>query len=238
MSMDDEDSKIRRNLVTASAIVIVTAWLDVSVPDLLERIFSLKASPTLEISSKKVWAAVLAVLCYFGLRYRWSDEVDKAVKDHTKAVEQRYYWLIQHRYLADAGRWAAKGRYPADAHPMLANVVDTALGVDGEGPESRPQKVTISPNMSQRFGAEIVEAHIHGAWAVPKPPLTIGGMGTTTRGVVTDVPIDAQRIGRYLRDARIYAYVYSKSSMALTWPVGLLLVAAGVALYRLVCAFL
>lgn len=239
MSMDDEDSKIRRNLVTASAIVIVTAWLDVSVPDILERVFSLKAPavPALEIAAWKVWSAILAVLLYFVWRYRWSDEVEKGMKSHNEAAVLRYQHLIHGTYLENVGRWAVSGTYPADVDPLLAKLVDAGLRLYGAVNQPRPQTVVISPIGLQHPSAHTAQVHVYGEWDPPREEETLGGMSVGTRGASIEIPIDKRRVDRYWLAARVFAHLNSKASMALAWPFGLWIVAAGITSYRLVNAF-
>jgi hypothetical protein len=75
--MDDEDSKIRRNLVTASAVVLLLVWLKLPLADVAERLLGAKASGTLQVDAIRIWSAVVAVLIYFALRFVFSEAVEK-----------------------------------------------------------------------------------------------------------------------------------------------------------------
>lgn len=76
--MDDEDSKVRRNLVVASALVLLLVWLKLPLADVAERLLGTKSSATLQIDAARVWSAVVVVLVYFALRFGFSEAVEKA----------------------------------------------------------------------------------------------------------------------------------------------------------------
>jgi len=75
--MEDEDSKIRRNLVVASMVILLAVWLRAPVEGLAESLF--KVRPVDPKFASRVWLAASAVLIYFGLRFRFSDENLKAI---------------------------------------------------------------------------------------------------------------------------------------------------------------
>jgi hypothetical protein len=79
--MEDGDDKIRRNVVVASAIVLLVAWLDLPVQGLAEKLFSVKSDEASKIALWKVWSAVLALILYLGLRYRFSPAAKQAFED-------------------------------------------------------------------------------------------------------------------------------------------------------------
>ncbi|VTU30584.1 hypothetical protein H6CHR_03428 [Variovorax sp. PBL-H6] len=104
--MDDGD-KVRRNLVVASSITMLLAWLQVPLVSVVDRLFGTKAegySPT----AWRVWVAVLAVLMYLALRFRFSHEVEEGMKAFRDARRQRYRALYQ-RHLKDLEELATQG---------------------------------------------------------------------------------------------------------------------------------
>lgn len=160
--------------------------------------------------------------------------LDKGMKGHLEAAEQRFRSLIHGRYFSDVCRWAISGQFPGDVHPSLAENVDTALGLFRGEHQTRPVEVTISPTDLPHPGNGTAAGFINGRWATPRQEETVGGMGTISRGTRIDIPIDSRRIERYWRDARIHAHLNSKASMALVWPVGLWVIAVGITFYKLV----
>ena len=78
MSMDDEDSKIRRNLVVTSAVILLAVWLRAPLDGMAEALFKVKPDP--QTFRWRVWLAALLVLVYFGLRFRFSKQNLDAIK--------------------------------------------------------------------------------------------------------------------------------------------------------------
>ena len=69
--VDDEDTKIRRNLLVVSSAILLTSWLDVPASSLFEKLFG-GVHPQSEIW--KFLVAELSVLIYLAIRYRFSSE--------------------------------------------------------------------------------------------------------------------------------------------------------------------
>lgn len=69
--MDDDDLKIRKNLVLVSAVVILTMWLEIPFSAFAAKLIGPEyATP----SEHKIWIVGLAILCYFAARYRFTDD--------------------------------------------------------------------------------------------------------------------------------------------------------------------
>lgn len=226
----DDDDKIRRNLIVTSAVVIGVAWFDVSLPDMLERLFSVKSaagSPPVKVADWKVWVAALAMLLYMAWRYRWSEEVEKAWGLFDATVTARYGILFQRVYLRDVAGWFRDGAYPKDAHEqmvVLYNQVLPQILADQIG--RRPDTVSIrarnTPMPSN--GNESVEASAD--W-------NDRGAGATGNTIQGSVYIDLRRQRALIRRARVHAMWNSKESMSLMWPVVFAGAALGIVLYKL-----
>lgn len=69
--MEDEDSKVRRNLVMVSSTILLAAWLGIPISRLLE-----KALPGSGVTQEpwRFWVAEFAVLIYLAVRYRFAEE--------------------------------------------------------------------------------------------------------------------------------------------------------------------
>jgi ABC-type multidrug transport system fused ATPase/permease subunit len=81
----DEDDKVRRNLVVASAAVLLCAWLKVSIPALANRLMSGPTSaPSITLDPVRLWAGALVVLVYLLLRFRFCKATGEAWTDYKK----------------------------------------------------------------------------------------------------------------------------------------------------------
>lgn len=71
--MDEgDDSKIRRNLVVFSTLIVFVAWLEIPLGLIAAGLLKLGAPP--QISPFKLWLTCLLVLLYLTLRYRFTAE--------------------------------------------------------------------------------------------------------------------------------------------------------------------
>lgn len=77
--MEDEDSKIRRNFLAVSALIVLAWWLQAPLDRISEKLLGVSSvGPNFEW---RAWAAATAVLVYFGLRFRFSKEHSAASND-------------------------------------------------------------------------------------------------------------------------------------------------------------
>ncbi|SEF28485.1 hypothetical protein ABL840_26800 [Variovorax sp. NFACC27] len=231
----DDDDKIRRNLIVTSAVIIGVAWFNVSLPDVLERLFSIKSAAgaqAVQVSDWKVWVAALAMLTYMAWRYRWSEEVEKARALFQGTVIARYGVLFQRVYLREVAKWFRDGAYPKSAHPQMAvlynQVVPQILFEQlGRRPDAVSIKVRGTANPSN--GNENVEASAD--WNDKGS----GSHGNTIQGsVYIDVPRQRALIWR----ARAHTMINSKESMSLMWPALFAVAAATIAVYKLVLSLI
>ncbi|MEZ2297262.1 hypothetical protein [Variovorax sp. RCC_210] len=231
----DDDDKIRRNLIVTSAVIIGVAWFNVSLPDVLERLFSIKSAAgaqTVQVADWKVWVAALAMLGYMAWRYRWSEEVDKAWKLFDETVAVRYGVLFQRIYLRDVAKWFRDGAYPKDAHEQMAvlfNQVCPQTLVDqlGRQPDAVSIRARNAPLPSN--GNESVEASAD--W-------NDRGAGATGNTIQGSIYIDTRRQRALIWRSRAYAMVNSKESMSLLWPVVFASSALVIAVYKLMMSLL
>ena len=76
--MEDDDLKVRRNLVLVSALVLVFAWLGIPFSAVIGKLI---ATTSVYPEDYKVWLVGLASLAYLGLRYSFSNEGVKSSKE-------------------------------------------------------------------------------------------------------------------------------------------------------------
>ncbi|QRY31189.1 hypothetical protein JVX96_24415 [Variovorax sp. PDNC026] len=231
----DDDDKIRRNLIVTSAVVIGVAWFDVSLPDVLERLFSIKSATgtqPVQVADWKVWVAALAMLAYMAWRYRWSDEVEKASALFHGSVIARYGVLFQRVYLREVAKWIRAGAYPKNAHPqmvVLYNQVVPQVLLEQMGGHPDAVSIKVRGTATPSNGNENVEASAD--W-------NDKGSGTRGNTIQGSVYIDVPRQRRLVWRARAHTMVNSKESMSLMWPVLFAVVAVAIAIYKLVVSLI
>jgi hypothetical protein len=69
--MSDENDKVRRNLVMASAAIVISSWLDISLAGILNRYIDIGHISTTEW---KLWVLGFVLMIYLLLRYNFSAE--------------------------------------------------------------------------------------------------------------------------------------------------------------------
>lgn len=224
----DDDDKIRRNLIVTSAIVIGAAWFDISLPDLLERLFSIKSAPgaqAAQLSDWKVWVAALTALGYMSWRYRWSDEVEKALKQLSESIEARYAFLVRTDYLPLVASWLRIGKVPADAHKELLPILDRVNEIE-EMKKGRPDHVSLKPGPAIGIDSGNLSASFVAFWGSENDV-------TYSTSFEINVYIDVKRYRNMVHRAKRFCYVNSKASMSLFWPITIAGSAVLIAAYKL-----
>jgi hypothetical protein len=94
VTMDDDD-KVRRNLVVASAAVILAWFLELPV----QRLAAASKIDQWFPPPRKVWLASLAVLVYLAWRYRFSD-MGKRVLRRTRSYYRKLVSVSVHQYVS------------------------------------------------------------------------------------------------------------------------------------------
>jgi hypothetical protein len=108
MDVEDTDDKVRRNFVAISTVVLMSAWLQLKIDDLLERVLGTKAGDP--IDSQKAWAAVVVLLLYTMLRFRAADSTQKQKHDLVRKILEYRTQLGSALFYRDLARFEATGR--------------------------------------------------------------------------------------------------------------------------------
>lgn len=95
MPVDDDDLKVRRNLVVYSAVVLILAWLDIPFSALIGKFVEHKFPDS---ENYKLWAVGLAFLAYLGIRYSFSTEGGKYRTD----INAEYKRLLVEKAMSSA----------------------------------------------------------------------------------------------------------------------------------------
>jgi hypothetical protein len=80
---DDTNDKIRRNLVIASATIIVCAALEIPFDAIIRKVADLQGNP---IAADRVLAVGFAILAYLAARFRFSQDGEELQEAHKAAV--------------------------------------------------------------------------------------------------------------------------------------------------------
>lgn len=87
--MDEgDDSKIRRNLVVFSTLIVFVAWLEIPVGQIAAGLLKLGVPP--QINPFKLWLTCAAVLLYLTLRYRFTAEWTRLVATYKSNLGEAF----------------------------------------------------------------------------------------------------------------------------------------------------
>ena len=128
--IEDEDTKIRRNLVVVSAVIVVSAWLEIPFSSLLSKFLDSEAAPP---EVYKFWTVGFAMMIYFGLRYTFSKEGG----DYKSSIEKELlYFRDQKAHLLlqrQTRKFTRTGKDPQAFSEKLSELVERQLQLLGMG---------------------------------------------------------------------------------------------------------
>ena len=128
--MEDDDLKVRRNLVLMSALVLVFAWLGIPFSVVIGKLI---APTSVYPDEHKVWLIGLVSLAYLGLRYSFSNEGVKASRDLQDEVKR----MLVSKAIAMAQRQAKylvrTGKEPSVFAGKLTEYVSERFKEHGSG---------------------------------------------------------------------------------------------------------
>lgn len=139
MTLEDEDNKVRRNLLAVSTGILLIVWLELPVSDLAERVFGVKG---FQVSEPRIWFSAVVLLCYFALRFRLSDNYLKYKEAFKKAHEEALRGLRDVALKNVLSAYQKSGVDPKSFTPSLHVSIRDAYfrgglghGPSGPGPE-------------------------------------------------------------------------------------------------------
>jgi len=140
IEVDDSKDKIRRNLVTVSAVILLLAWLDLPLNLIAERVIGVGGSMPIRLSAAKIWSASLILLLYLGWRFKHSSEAKEArvlLVGAARVRSERLLARLLKRDIAKFNRTAIERR-------RLRGSLDTAVESQRKGSvsellEARPE---------------------------------------------------------------------------------------------------
>lgn len=233
--IDDSDGRARRNLVVFSSLVILAAWLGIPPAAVADRAIGPGGA---RLDEWRVWTAVLAVLVYLLLRFRFAGEVRVAVGDALDEWRNRLYsdvkrslsWRVAlcWRYNFHSGAFGGRLRnlidtlhrpIPGDQARATAVYRASITNVEFEQwPNARP-----NPFQGTVFFTTV--RYLDGAW-----------VGKTTGGRGLPYELKGPRRIALLFWTTLGWLLYSKAALEIVAPVALWLVATSAGIYHLVTA--
>lgn len=232
--VEDEDSKIRRNLIALCSVIVVLAWLRVPLDLVGERLLGVSTKSGFSLSAKRVWLAAFVLLAYFALRYRFCDEHQEGMK--TIRTE---YAVVERRILKRWLTWelACFSRFGWKT-PLLGNPVEAIMDVRHArvADQSSSRYVRISLNDAALGGYS--KAGIY----VPSTRRGQAHLNYFARIDGADVPMPQEKVEFELTTFKrlmlscataVWLSGYSKASTSLLTPWALAVIAAVLTLRRL-----
>ncbi|QOF76078.1 hypothetical protein [Variovorax sp. 38R] len=219
--MDDEDSKIRRNLVAACMLILLAGWLRAPLDVLSEQLLKLK--PVGPDFAWRVWIAAGAALVYFALRFRFSSENLDAL--HPLEVE---YFTVEKRIVASylARRMAKFVRVgaarPLDTGALSMFVEAQRRGIEqtqGGNGNAKLQRITVA--QTGRAARQGGQAGERASLKFVEADLTIwfssnGGLATNVVTLGFELP--AWVVARIKLNTLAWMLMYSKASTQILLP--------------------
>lgn len=121
---DDEDSKIRRNLIVFCTLIIVTNWLRLPISDLVQILINTKNATGIRLSDVRVWVLLLVIHLYLGLRYKWSSDREKGLSSTREQAWTNYWRLMSKLYFKEMPQSTKGAVYPASFSSTLKSALE------------------------------------------------------------------------------------------------------------------
>lgn len=223
--LEDEDTKIRRNLVMVSSAILVSAWLHIPLLGVWDKLFQVSKP-----DDWKVWVVEFALLIYLGLRYRFSDEGSHYVTTAASELDT----IRRHRATDFAQSEANRLTKTGVESPIFKGELSTLIS---HLTKDRPQ---VANDMRPEMLVTLVEQS-QSAWeftiGVAASWDTKGGGSTAHSGNTLKVFIEGRARWRVECMSRLHLWTYTESSIRYLVPVFLGLLATLVLLLKEVTAF-
>lgn len=230
MPLDDDDKKIRRNLVVYSSLLLVLTWLDLPLGLLLEETLP-KGLP--KPQDYKLWALGFAVLAYLGIRFAFSSEG----KQYEEACERDYSSILFAKCVKLAQLAATTYSWFGYESSLFQESVSTYVQRQGN---------TIDPESLSKCGRPQIELAVKTRemqpWDFTASSTVTWKSGRTTRATVSGgytMDIRIQGVWKLIAIcwAKAHAWAYTDSAIRYLAPLVLGLGAASVLWVKVVLAY-
>lgn len=229
--MEDSDDKIRRNLVAASAIILLLAWLDMPLPAVADRLLGANFHEGgFKLQPYRVWWAALALLVYFSLHYRFSSDVIAGARMLSTAAQFTRFWLVERLLRAHLRRFNDSG-HDSPLFPVKLSTWERSQTKEMQTGIPEPEPPLGRAKLA--LGSLSKEGEFKGSMRVTYQwqHQTRGRLETS--GTVIQYEINGWR--RMTIDMYSYgkALIYSQGSLELVVPVVLAVIAVGTVIWKL-----
>ena len=231
MEIEDDDKKIRRNLVIASSTVLIFAWLDVPFSAVLQKLIP---STTANADPWKFWVIAFFVFTYLGTRYKFSPAGKEYLTSASTSIRTlRHDKGVKFLQLA-ADRFTQTGvepRYFKDQLTSLALDVSRPVGkVNADGTWQRPKMYLSTYSHQSQFEFEFSMAY---SWSEENGHINASSSGGNIRATIDGLP------GFYVNQLAVWHHIiHSESSINHLVPVVLGLAALVSLWLRVIQAYL
>lgn len=228
---DDTDEKIRRNLVVASALILLSAWLDIPFSAFLAKLIEpARAAPEVY----KFWAVGFAIMAYLGLRYYFSAEGEEY---RTRTVVEldamrRKKALILAQKQAD--RFTKNGSEPQVFNGLLTQfATDRTTSISGA---SDPMGLG-RPKMRLSFYRADPSPY---TFAASAECVWNSDKGTASSSGGTCIEVNVEKLQKISVDwaSRVHVWTYSESSIRYLIPVVLALCAVASLFMKIIASYI
>lgn len=235
------DDKARRNLVLVSAAMLLIAWMDIPVGDLIQAAISkggVQTGP--KIDSWRAWFAALVVMWYLMMRYRFSDQGKRAegetIQELSDLGRSMFPGLVIYKEL-DAQNPQSFSAYLKQPLPFEADF-------DLEKLEPEAKFKTMGPIVAQGYSLSSLECRTvgfnHKTWTVTcSVTFTwVSDAKVITTSAPEQVRFSMRGWRRYRASLLVHSrlWLYSESGVVRNLPVVLAICAVLVGIWKAVLA--
>ncbi|VVE30966.1 hypothetical protein PMO31116_03607 [Pandoraea morbifera] len=221
MVIDDTNDKVRRNVVTLSAAIVVMAFFGLSLSPQASIGLFVKG----EFPAWKVWACLLAALVYCFLRYRFESSTDQAIQHMQKEHGSIRDRLVETLLAKDIRAHILTGR-----RPVYITDIDEEPFVE----ENRRQGLGRLRDVGVRVSFTKEERPTKWAGRVSVALTLEGEHGISNRqgGNLREFRVSGIKRAQFQLRA-LGRVLYSKGAVDVWMPFGLSAIAACICVYRL-----
>lgn len=229
MVHEDDDDKIRRNLVVMSVAILLVAFLDVPVQQVLAKAIAEDWKPSLA----RGWFAAFAVLFYFALRYRFDKKGEVALyqleRTYSSTLLSATTRLIRRQMKAQVQWWAV---LDAEARRKSADKRKNVLVSYGGRPavpvesSERSLGTEWDAQLMHVQGVKWKSAEARFSWSAPNI------IGLPEHSVDAQVPVSTLDAARLRIYSVYHSWVYSPEATTFLAPVLLATAAAAVGAFK------
>jgi len=217
---EDTDEKIRRNLIVASTAVLLGAWLNLPALAIVKRVLGEDAGSS--VQPWRLWAAVIALLLYLSLRYRFSDGVRHAWDTNRAEFQSFRIAAMDAMLVSEAKRYTKTGAESSAFYSELNSYVASRGGTRKTRPEIALNKITHhTPGKG--------EAELSLSWSAEHVS------DSSDRPIGFELSKQDSRIANARALVRLLAY--SRSSTSMLVPSTMAALALGISTWRLLQQF-